>query len=55
MIDWRYLLSDLVHVLRQDVVHFPHVASQELLLGPRRLLPLVADSKEVRAVNSECC
>lgn len=52
----RYLLSDLVHVLRQDVLHFPHVGGKELLLGPRRLLPLVAGGKEsdgnVNAANN---
>lgn len=40
-----YLLSDLVHVLRQDLVHPPHVSNQELLRA-RRLLPVVTEKTQ---------
>lgn len=39
-------MSDLVHVLCQEVVHFPHVGTQELLLRSRRLLHLVASGRQ---------
>lgn len=41
-----YLLSDLVHVLRQELVHPPHVSSQELLRA-WLLLPVVTEKTEI--------
>lgn len=44
-----YPLSDLIHVLGEDVVHVPQVRSQEWLLGlGRALLFLTARAKSNR-------
>lgn len=49
-----HLLPDLVHVLGQEVMHFPDISRPERLLGPRCLFPVVTETRtEWRDVAGE--